>query len=92
VGRVSRQKFKAKLPYTLTTESKIVGLERPNRFEVDLDGDLRGHDVWTLTPRGGKVHVRFDWRALADRALLRYLTPVLRPCSGGTTTRRSRWR
>ena len=25
------------------------------------------------------MHVHFDWRVLADRALLRYLTPVLRP-------------
>jgi uncharacterized protein YndB with AHSA1/START domain len=79
VGRVSRQKFKAKLPYTLTTESKLVALDRPNRFEVEVEGDLRGHGVWTLTPRDGKVHVRFDWRVLADRPLLRYLTPVLRP-------------
>ena len=23
-----------------------------------------------LTPRDGKVHVRFDWRVFADRALL----------------------
>ena len=34
---------------------------------------------WTLAPSDGKVHVRFDWRVFADRALLRVLTPVLRP-------------
>jgi uncharacterized protein YndB with AHSA1/START domain len=79
VGRVSTQKFKAKLPYTLTTRSKLVRLERPNEFEVEVEGDLRGRGIWTLTPRDGKVHVRFDWRVFADRALLRYLTPVLRP-------------
>jgi uncharacterized protein YndB with AHSA1/START domain len=79
VGRVSTQKFKAKLPYTLTTQSKLVRLERPREFEVEVEGDLRGRGVWTLTPRDGKVHVRFDWRVFADRALLRYLTPVLRP-------------
>jgi uncharacterized protein YndB with AHSA1/START domain len=79
VGRVSTQRFKAKLPYTLTTQSTLVTLERPTRFEVEVEGDLRGHGVWTLTPSHGKVHVRFDWQVLADRALLRYLTPVLRP-------------
>jgi uncharacterized protein YndB with AHSA1/START domain len=79
VGRVSRQRFKAKLPYTLSTTSRIVRLDRPNGFEVDVDGDLRGRGVWTLTPRGGTVHIRFDWRVFADRPLLRYLTPVLRP-------------
>jgi uncharacterized protein YndB with AHSA1/START domain len=80
VGRESRQKFKANLPYTLSTVSTIVQMERPDRFEVDVVGDLRGHGIWTLTPRpDGRVHVHFDWRVHADRALLRVLTPVLRP-------------
>ena len=79
VGRVSTQRFSAKLPYTLETRSKVVSMDRPNSFEVDVEGDLRGHGKWTLTPADGKVHVRFDWRVFADRALLRYLTPVLRP-------------
>ena len=79
VGRESRQKFKAKLPYTLSTVSKIVRMDRPNQFEIMVEGDLRGRGVWTLSPRDGKVHVRFDWRVFADRPLLRYLTPVLRP-------------
>jgi uncharacterized protein YndB with AHSA1/START domain len=79
VGCTSRQKFKAKLPYTLSIVSTIVRLDSPREFEVDVDGDLRGHGVWTLSAAGGKVHVRFDWRVHADRALLRILTPVLRP-------------
>jgi hypothetical protein len=79
VGCSSRQKFKANLPYTLSTVSTIVRMDRPDAFEVDVLGDLRGHGAWTFAPRDGKVHVRFDWRVFADRALLRVLTPVLRP-------------
>jgi uncharacterized protein YndB with AHSA1/START domain len=79
VGCASRQKFKAKLPYTLSIVSTIVRLDSPHEFEVDVDGDLRGLGVWTLSAADGKVHVRFDWRVHADRALLRTLTPVLRP-------------
>ena len=79
VGRVSTQRFSAKLPYTLETRSKVVSMDRPNKLEVDVEGDLRGHGRWTLTPNDGKVHVRFDWQVFADRPLLRYLTPVLRP-------------
>jgi len=79
VGCASRQSFKAKLPYTLSTVSTIVRLEPPHEFEVEVDGDLRGRGVWTLSPVGDRVHVRFDWRVHADRALLRILTPVLRP-------------
>ena len=79
VGRTSRQRFGGKLPYTLKTESTIVRMDRPNEFEISVTGDLRGRGVWTLTPRDGTVHVRFDWRVFADRPLLRYLTPLLRP-------------
>ena len=79
VGRVSRQRFKANLPYTLSTVSTIVRLERPSQLEVEVEGDLRGRGVWTLSPRDGVVHVRFDWHVFADRALIRVLTPVLRP-------------
>jgi uncharacterized protein YndB with AHSA1/START domain len=79
VGRTSRQRFKGTLPYTLSTESTITRMERPNEFEVEVDGDLRGRGVWTLTPRDGRVHVRFDWRVFADRPMIRRLTPILRP-------------
>jgi Polyketide cyclase / dehydrase and lipid transport len=79
VGCASRQKFKAKLPYTLSVVSTIVRLEAPREVEVEVDGDLRGRGLWTLSAANGKVHVRFDWLVHADRALLRILTPVLRP-------------
>jgi uncharacterized protein YndB with AHSA1/START domain len=79
VGCVSHQHFKGRLPYTLRTRSKIVRLDRPHSFEIEVEGDLTGRGVWTLTPRDGRVHVRFDWIVFADRPLLRRLTPVLRP-------------
>ena len=79
LGRLSRQHFKGRLPYTLRITSKVTRLERPTEVEVDVEGDLSGHGHWTLTETDGRVHVRFDWRVNADRALLRVLTPVLRP-------------
>ena len=79
VGKVSRQHFKGRLPYHLHTRSTIVRLERPHVIEGDVDGDLRGRGVWTLTETARGTHVRFDWRVYADRRLLRLLTPVLRP-------------
>jgi uncharacterized protein YndB with AHSA1/START domain len=79
VGCISHHKFRARLPYTLSTTSTIVRLEPPREIEAEVDGDLSGRGIWTLTPTDGKVHVRFDWRVNADRPLLRILTPVLRP-------------
>jgi uncharacterized protein YndB with AHSA1/START domain len=78
-GRVSHQEFKGRLPYHLKTRSEIVRIDPPSQFEVRVVGDLSGRGVWTLTPTAGGVHVRFDWRVLADRPLLRYLSPILRP-------------
>jgi uncharacterized protein YndB with AHSA1/START domain/mannose-6-phosphate isomerase-like protein (cupin superfamily) len=79
VGQVSRQHFKGRLPYHLHTSSEITRLERPTAVGADVTGDLAGRGLWTLTAANGGTHVRFDWRVLADRPLLRTLTPVLRP-------------
>ena len=79
-GVTTKQHFKGKLPYTLKTTSRITTYEPPRHFEVEVVGDLTGTGKWTLTPSGnGTVHVRFDWTVHADRRLLRYLTPILRP-------------
>jgi quercetin dioxygenase-like cupin family protein/uncharacterized protein YndB with AHSA1/START domain len=79
LGKVSEQHFKGRLPYHLRTRARIVGLDAPRFVAADVDGDLRGHGEWTLTPTATGTHVRFDWRVHADRRLLRVLTPVLRP-------------
>jgi mannose-6-phosphate isomerase-like protein (cupin superfamily)/uncharacterized protein YndB with AHSA1/START domain len=79
LGMVSRQHFTGRLPYHLRTRSRIVRLEPPRVVAAEVDGDLRGHGVWTLTPTPAGTHVRFDWRVHADRPLLRILTPLLRP-------------
>jgi mannose-6-phosphate isomerase-like protein (cupin superfamily)/uncharacterized protein YndB with AHSA1/START domain len=79
LGAVSRQRFKGRLPYQLRTRSRIVELEPPRVVAAEVDGDLRGRGVWTLTPTPTGTHVRFDWRVHADRRLLRLLTPLLRP-------------
>jgi quercetin dioxygenase-like cupin family protein/uncharacterized protein YndB with AHSA1/START domain len=79
VGQVSRQRFKGRLPYTLATTTRTVRYERPHVLEAEVEGDLRGRGRWTLTPTAAGTHVRFDWEVSADRALLRHLSPLLRP-------------
>jgi quercetin dioxygenase-like cupin family protein/uncharacterized protein YndB with AHSA1/START domain len=80
VGQVSQQHFKGRLPYHLRTTSTITELDPPHRVVAEVEGDLRGRGVWTLTALApDQTHVRFDWSVYADRPLLRTLTPVLRP-------------
>jgi quercetin dioxygenase-like cupin family protein len=78
-GGRTTQRFRGRLPYTLTTTSTTRRHEPPTLHEVDVAGDLRGAGRWTLTPLATGTHVRFDWRVFADRPLLRTLTPLLRP-------------
>jgi uncharacterized protein YndB with AHSA1/START domain len=79
VGRTSHQHFKGRLPYHLHTRSTITRYERPAVVGADVEGDLRGRGLWTLTPRDGGTDVRFDWRVYAEKPIVRALTPVLRP-------------
>ena len=79
VGTTSRQHFKGRLPYHLRTRSTITRFEPPYVLEAEVEGDLRGHGRWTLTPAPFGTRVRFDWTVHADRALLRLLSPLLRP-------------
>lgn len=79
VGSVLSQHFKGRLPYHLHTRSKLTRLIPGKLIEADVDGDLRGRGIWTLTSIPGGTHIRFDWTVYADRPLLRILTPLLRP-------------
>ena len=54
-GSVSRVKFKGKLPITLTATSRLVAVNRPHEFDTEVEGDLRGVAIWTLTPAGGDL-------------------------------------
>jgi quercetin dioxygenase-like cupin family protein/uncharacterized protein YndB with AHSA1/START domain len=79
LGAGANHHFKGRLPYHLHTRSVVVDIDPPRRVVGEVDGDLRGRGTWTLTPTPHGTHVRFDWQVHADRALLRVLTPVLRP-------------
>ena len=79
LGARSRQHFKGRLPYHLRTEAQIVEFDPPRLVRAEVQGDLRGTGIWTLTPSAAGTHVRFDWQVYADRPLLRRLTPLLRP-------------
>jgi uncharacterized protein YndB with AHSA1/START domain/mannose-6-phosphate isomerase-like protein (cupin superfamily) len=79
IGTESHQHFKGRLPYHLRTRSRITRLEPERMIEADVEGDLRGHGVWTVTPTATGSHIRFEWSVHADRRLLRVLTPLMRP-------------
>ena len=79
VGRHVRVLTKGWLPYTLSWSFRVVESRHPHGFTLEADGDLAGRGVWTFEERGAFVHVTYDWRIVAQRPLLRLLSPVARP-------------
>jgi quercetin dioxygenase-like cupin family protein/uncharacterized protein YndB with AHSA1/START domain len=79
VGTVAHQRFKGRLPYHLKVRGVTTRYEPPRLVEGEFEGDLKGTGTWTLTPIPDGTHVRFEWRVLIERPLLRRLAPVLRP-------------
>jgi len=67
------------LPYTLRWESTAVRTERPNLLEIRATGDFDGRGIWTFSQDGDFTDVSFYWQLRADKPLLRYLSPGLKP-------------
>lgn len=79
VGRHVRVLTKGWLPYTLSWSFRVVESRHPHGFTLKADGDVAGRGVWTFEERGAFVHVTYDWRIVAQKPLLRLLSPVARP-------------
>jgi len=67
------------LPYTLRWRFKVTESNYPCGFTIQALGDFVGTGVWTLSQEGEWVNVEYDWRIRAEKPLLRFLSPVLKP-------------
>jgi hypothetical protein len=67
------------LPYTLHWTAISEYFEAPSRIEIRAEGDFVGRGVWQLTETGTETLITFDWRLRADKPLLRWLSPLLKP-------------
>jgi hypothetical protein len=67
------------LPYTLRWRFRVTEQRHPNGFTLQARGDFVGRGMWTLTQDGPYVDVVYDWDIVAEKPLLRALTPLLRP-------------
>jgi hypothetical protein len=67
------------LPYTLNWELEVVESRYPERFALRASGDLVGTGVWTIVQDGASVDATYDWHVRAEKPLLQWLTPIVRP-------------
>jgi uncharacterized protein YndB with AHSA1/START domain len=70
---------KAYLPYKVNFGLEVIEAERPRRIISRLSKDFDGTGEWTLTETAGETVATLDWRPPVNHALIRYLTPALRP-------------
>jgi hypothetical protein len=79
VGKVISLYTKGWLPYTLRWDFRVTESRYPHGFSLEAWGDFVGSGVWTFAQDGEWVNITYDWRVLADKPLLRYLSFIMKP-------------
>lgn len=79
LGRRVRLLTKGWLPYTLAWELVVRETRYPHGFTIDAFGDFVGRGIWTFVQDGTHVDVTYDWSIRAEKPLLKWLSPWLRP-------------
>ena len=78
-GKRNELLVKAYLPYKVNFGLEVVEAERPRRILSRLSKDFDGTGLWTLEQPGDETVATLDWRPSVNHALIKHLTPVLRP-------------
>jgi hypothetical protein len=79
VGRVVELLTKGRLPYRLLWRFRVTESRRPHGFSLEAWGDFVGRGVWTFSQDGAFTNIVYDWKILAEKALLRRLSFLMKP-------------
>lgn len=67
------------LPYTLHWTAISERYDEPRSIEIRAEGDFVGRGVWQLEETPDGTYITFDWRLRADKPLIRWFSPLLKP-------------
>ena len=86
LGKVVDLWTKGFLPYTLRWRFTVTESRSPTGFRLDASGDFIGRGIWTLVaerpagdPAGPLTLVTYDWLIVAEKGLLKRLSPIMKP-------------
>ncbi len=79
VGARALVEAHGRLPYRLRFEAEITRVEEPFHLGLSVEGDLSGSGLWTLSAIPEGTDVTFEWRVRADKPIVRWLSPLLKP-------------
>jgi hypothetical protein len=70
---------KGVLPYKVKLTIETVRVEKPHTLGVIASGDLNGSGLWQLKEVDGGTAVSYEWIVRADKPIIRYLSPIVKP-------------
>ncbi len=78
-GQRVLSRIRAKLPYTLEFITEPIREDPPHELEFRASGELVGTGLWKLHQNGPIVEMEFHWNVRAEKPLVRWLSPFLKP-------------
>jgi hypothetical protein len=66
------------LPYTLRWTLRVSEIGHRS-FTLQAFGDFSGRGIWSFEEDGPWVNITYDWQIRANKPLLRWFSPVLKP-------------
>lgn len=79
VGQQFQLLTKGWLPYTLEWRLTVAAVNPPFGSTILANGDFEGRGIWSFTQTSEGVTITFDWKLMAEKSLLKTLSPVLKP-------------
>ena len=81
LGKVVDLYTKGWLPYSLRWQFRVTEVH-PLDFTLVASGDFVGRSIWSFRQAGPDVIVIYDWKISAEKPLLRYFSPIMKPIFG----------
>ncbi len=80
VGKIVEFYTNSWLPYTLRWKFQVTKTNFPHGFSLLAFGDFVGKGIWTFSPYSpGTCLVKYVWCIRAEKPILKFFTPLLRP-------------
>ena len=79
IGRVISLFTKGWLPYTLQWQFRVTENRYPYGFTIEAWGDFVGRGIWTFEQQDDDVIITYDWKIVAEKAILRTFSFIMKP-------------
>ena len=78
-GRVFRNVWRSKLPYTLRFDTRVTRIEPYRIIEASVSGGLQGAGRWVLEAHGEGTLLMMFWNVKTNKAWMNWAAPLARP-------------